>query len=116
GVPSRMNVGQILETHLGWACRGLGRQVGDTLEKVQRDGKFEPLRKQMKAIYGAETDLADLPDTDLVTAAQQLTGGVAIATPVFDGAREDDINKMLEAAGLSKSGQVKLYDGRSGEP
>jgi DNA-directed RNA polymerase subunit beta len=115
GVPSRMNVGQILETHLGWACRGLGRQIGETLEKVQRDGKFEPLRKQLKAIYGTQGDIADMSDDQMMEFGGQLAGGVPIATPVFDGAREDDINKMLDMAGLSRSGQVTLFDGRTGE-
>jgi DNA-directed RNA polymerase subunit beta len=115
GVPSRMNVGQILETHLGWACRGLGRQIGEIAEKVRRDGKFEPLRKQLKAIYGSDPLVANLDDGQVMELADQLSNGVAIATPVFDGAREDDINKMLDLAGLSRSGQVMLQDGRTGE-
>jgi DNA-directed RNA polymerase subunit beta len=115
GVPSRMNVGQILETHLGWACRGLGRQIGDMLDKVQRDGKYDPLRKQLKTIYGNEGDIAGMDDAQVTAFAQQLSAGVPIATPVFDGAHEEDINKMLDLAGLSRSGQVTLYDGRTGE-
>jgi DNA-directed RNA polymerase subunit beta len=116
GVPSRMNVGQILETHLGWACHGLGRQIGDLVSKYRRDGKIEGLRKQLKMIYGTEAPLGELEDDQLAEMASNLTNGVPIATPVFDGAHEEDINKMLEQAGLNKSGQVTLYDGRSGEP
>jgi DNA-directed RNA polymerase subunit beta len=115
GVPSRMNVGQILETHLGWACRGLGRQIGETLEKVRRDNKFDPLRKQLKAIYGNEGEIGEMSDAQLTEFGEQLSAGVPIATPVFDGAHEEDINKMLDMAGLSRSGQVTLFDGRTGE-
>ncbi len=116
GVPSRMNVGQILETHLGWACHGLGRQIGEIVAKFRRDGKIDPLRKQLKAIYGTDAPLGEFADDQLAEMASNLTNGVPIATPVFDGAHEEDINKMLEQAGLNKSGQVTLYDGRSGEP
>ncbi len=116
GVPSRMNVGQILETHLGWACNGLGRQIGDLVSKYRRDSKAEPLRKHMKTIFGTDGNLGDLKDEELAEIADGMVDGIHIATPVFDGAHEVDINKMLELAGLSVSGQVQLYDGRTGEP
>jgi len=115
GVPSRMNVGQILETHLGWACAGLGRQLGETLDKVRRDGKYEPLRKQLKSIYGSDERLGQIEESGLEELTENLRFGVPIATPVFDGAKEADIVVMLEQAGLSNSGQVKLLDGRTGE-
>src|SRR5262249_48350583 len=114
GVPSRMNVGQILETHLGWACHGLGKQIGDLGSRYRQYGKVDPLRKQLKTIYGTEAPLGEFADDQLAEMASNLTHGVPIATPVFDGAHEDDINKMLEAAGMNKSGQVTLYDGRTG--
>ncbi len=115
GVPSRMNVGQILETHLGWACSGLGRQIGETLDKVKRDGKYEPLRKQLKAFYHDDERLKELDEAGMSELAENLRPGIPIATPVFDGAKEKDIVDMLEQAGLSGSGQMTLYDGRTGE-
>jgi DNA-directed RNA polymerase subunit beta len=115
GVPSRMNVGQILETHLGWACAGLGRQIGDVMDKVKRDGKFEPLRRALKHIYGNDERLAELNEGDYAELAENLRAGVPIATPVFDGAKEKDIVDMLRQAGLTESGQVTLFDGRTGE-
>ena len=115
GVPSRMNVGQILETHLGWACSGMGKRIGETLAKVQRDGKYEPLRKQLKGIYGDTEGLAELSDGEVDELGRNLSKGITIATPVFDGAREKDIETMLEQAGLDKSGQSTVYDGRTGE-
>src|SRR5471032_625896 len=115
GVPSRMNVGQILETHLGWACSGLGRQTGDMLDKVKRDGKHEPLRRHLKSIYGNDERLGELDEDGLLELADNLRLGVPIATPVFDGAKEADIVDMLEQAGLTSSGQMTLYDGRTGE-
>ena len=115
GVPSRMNVGQILETHLGWACSGMGKRIGETLAKVQRDGKYEPLRKQLKGIYGDADGLADLSDSEVDELGRNLSKGITIATPVFDGAREKDIEQMLEQAGLDKSGQSVVFDGRTGE-
>jgi DNA-directed RNA polymerase subunit beta len=117
GVPSRMNVGQILETHLGWASAGLGRQIGDMMaQHVKRDMKA--IRDRLKEIYGEDDynrDIKRLDDEDLIELAHNLTHGVPFATPVFDGAREDDIVKMLSQAGLDSSGQVTLTDGRSGE-
>ena len=115
GVPSRMNVGQILETHLGWACAGLGRQIGDMLDKVKRDGKSEPLRRQLKSFYGNDERLNEVDDEALLELADNLRPGIPIATPVFDGAKEADIVDMLEQAGLTHSGQMTLYDGRTGE-
>jgi DNA-directed RNA polymerase subunit beta len=115
GVPSRMNVGQILETHLGWACAGLGHQIGDVLDKVKRDGKYEPLRRQLKHIYVNDDRLAQIDEPGLMELAENLRPGVPIATPVFDGAKEKDIVEMLDQAGLTESGQVTLYDGRTGE-
>ncbi len=116
GVPSRMNVGQILETHLGWACAGLGKKIGDLLDGYKDTKKVKPLRDELSRIYGKHEELDGLDDTQLVEAAQNLRRGVPIATPVFDGAREEDIAAMLKDAGLNTSGQVQLYDGRSGEP
>jgi DNA-directed RNA polymerase subunit beta len=118
GVPSRMNVGQILETHLGWACNGLGRQVTEMLEAVQRGAKIDGLRKKLKEVYGPEvfkSEIADFGDDELIELAGNLHQGIPIATPVFDGAREEDITNMLTQAGLDVSGQVKLIDGRTGE-
>ncbi len=118
GVPSRMNVGQILETHLGWACSGLGTQIGEMLDEVQRGAKMEPLRKKLKQVYGDKTykeDFADLDDGSVIELSENLRHGVPIATPVFDGAREEDISEMLDQAGLNRSGQVTLVDGRTGE-
>jgi len=115
GVPSRMNVGQILETHLGWACAGLGKMLGETLDKVKRDGKYEPLRKQLKAFYEDDERLKELDEAGMAELGENLRSGVPISTPVFDGAKEKDIVEMLEQAGLSGSGQMTLYDGRTGE-
>ncbi|HEV2570132.1 DNA-directed RNA polymerase subunit beta [Methylocella sp. CPCC 101449] len=115
GVPSRMNVGQILETHLGWACAGLGKQVGETVNAYLRDGNVKPLRDKLGEIYGKDETVKSLDDKSLVELGQNLRRGVPIATPVFDGAREKDIVEMLGQAGLASSGQVTLFDGRTGE-
>ncbi len=115
GVPSRMNVGQILETHLGWAAAGLGRQVSQAVDAYLRTHDIEPLRERMKAIY-SESELAGLTDQDLAEVGNNLRRGVPMATPVFNGAKEADIETMLEMAGLDRSGQSTLYDGRTGEP
>jgi DNA-directed RNA polymerase subunit beta len=115
GVPSRMNVGQILETHLGWACAGLGKQVGDTVNAYLRDKNTKPLRNKLVEIYGAKSEIMDLDDEAVVELGENLRRGVPVATPVFDGAREKDIVGMLERAGLDRSGQVTLYDGCTGE-
>jgi DNA-directed RNA polymerase subunit beta len=115
GVPSRMNVGQILETHLGWACAGLGRQVGETVNQYLRKGDVKPLRSKLKEIYGANETIQSLDDKDVVELGENLRRGIPIATPVFDGAREKDIVEMLKMANYDSSGQVVLYDGRTGE-
>ena len=117
GVPSRMNVGQILETHLGWACAGLGQQVQASLDEVKRGGKIDGLRKDLNETYGKlyNSDIKGLNDEQLLDLAVNVSDGVPIATPVFDGAREEDILEMLSQAGLDLSGQVTLVDGRTGE-
>ncbi|MCP4341108.1 MAG: DNA-directed RNA polymerase subunit beta [Desulfobulbaceae bacterium] len=119
GVPSRMNVGQILETHLGWACEALGRQVNDMLEEVKA-GKSttDDLRDKLKDIYGDKhykEDIKPLEEDGVEWLAKSISKGVPIATPVFDGAHEADIVEMLDKAGLNSSGQVTLFDGRTGE-
>jgi len=119
GVPSRMNVGQILETHLGWASHGLGLRIGEVLEGVRRNGGSDrKLRQMLGQIYdGADrSQIEALPDQQLLELADGLTHGVPMASPVFDGAREEDIVGMLQKAGLASSGQVTLVDGRTGEP
>jgi len=115
GVPSRMNVGQIFETHLGWACAGLGKQISDLLHAWQNGGQRKALVERLQAIYGKDQELPD-SDEDLLELARNLEKGVPIATPVFDGAHIADIENLLEAAGLEKSGQVQLYDGQTGDP
>jgi len=119
GVPSRMNVGQILETHLGWATRGIGRQIGDIMASLDENAKSSDLRKKLADVYGKETaseDIDGMSDDAVAELAGNLQKGVPIATPVFDGATEQDINEHLEMAGLDVSGQVQLVDGRTGEP
>ncbi len=118
GVPSRMNVGQILETHLGWACAGMGRKIGNLLEAA-RDAATKELRKGLEEVYGKEvfnSDIASMDDDQILELSRNLSRGVPIATPVFDGAHEGDIVDMLQDAGLEESGQVTLVDGRTGEP
>jgi DNA-directed RNA polymerase subunit beta len=115
GVPSRMNVGQILETHLGWACRGLGRQIGDILEQWEAGAATrDDLIAKFKDVYGEEQVLPR-SNEEVKELAGNLVRGVPIATPVFDGAHEVDIVEMLKKAGLEESGQVTLFDGRTGE-
>jgi len=113
GVPSRMNVGQILETHTGWACRGLGRIIQNALDEFHQNNDVEGLKKALKTAYGEEQELP-AEDSEIIELAGNLRNGVPMATPVFDGARESDINAMLERAGLDSSGQVKMFDGRTG--
>ncbi|WCL55628.1 DNA-directed RNA polymerase subunit beta [Gimibacter soli] len=119
GVPSRMNVGQILETHLGWASRGLGRQIDAKLEAVRHGkDKADSLRSMFKDIYGEgqyDSEISELSDDQVVELAGNLTNGVPMATPVFDGAGEANVVEHLKQAGLDTSGQVDLYDGRTGE-
>src|SRR5271157_1292415 len=120
GVPSRMNVGQILETHLGWACATLGAQIGALVEEYRRTGAArQELLDKLRDIYGEEVfanEIAILDTEQLMEMADNLKKGVPIATPVFDGARMSDIEAMLVRAGLNTSGQVVLVDGRTGEP
>jgi DNA-directed RNA polymerase subunit beta len=115
GVPSRMNVGQILETHLGWAAKGLGLRVAEMLRANEGVAK---MRKFVDKIYnsaGKREDIASLSDEEVMELARNLQGGVPFATPVFDGATEDEIKDMLEIAGLPRTGQVELFDGRTGD-
>jgi DNA-directed RNA polymerase subunit beta len=114
GVPSRMNVGQIFETHLGWACAGVGKQIAGLLDDWQRGGQRQALIDHLQAVYGKDQELPDT-DEDLIELARNLSKGVPIATPVFDGAHIDDIEDMLEFAGLDRSGQSILYNGQTGE-
>ncbi len=119
GVPSRMNVGQILETHLGWATRGIGHQIGSIMSSLDENGKSTQIRKKLAEVYGKETsdeDIDSMSDEAVSELAGNLRKGVPIATPVFDGATETEINEHLEMAGLDISGQVQLVDGRTGEP
>ncbi len=118
GVPSRMNVGQILETHMGWAARGLGLKIDDALDEYRRSGDMTPVRDALKIAYGDEVyseAFADRDEDSLLEAAGNVTRGVPIATPVFDGAKEADVNDALMRAGFSESGQSDLFDGRTGE-
>jgi len=118
GVPSRMNVGQILETHMGWAARGLGVQIDEALQEYRRNGDLSPVKLAMRHAYGDETYddiIAGLDDDHLIESAQQVTRGVPIATPVFDGAKEADVNDALRRAGFDQSGQSIVFDGRTGE-
>ena len=120
GVPSRMNVGQILETHLGWASAGLGRQVGAALEAYESANAADltPIRAKLKEVYGDavyKEEIEELNDDQVMELTRNVTRGIPFATPVFDGAREEDIVRMLKQAGLDSSGQVWLQDGRTGE-
>jgi DNA-directed RNA polymerase subunit beta len=115
GVPSRMNVGQILETHLGWACRGLGNKIGEALNAYYQSHKAKPLKDMLKTIYGEDKAVAALKEDQVIEVSETLKAGVPVATPVFDGAHEGDVTGLLEAAGLDASGQVTLYDGRTGD-
>ena len=114
GVPSRMNVGQIFETHLGWASAGLGKQITALTEAWQAGGQRQALLERLREIYGPDEVLPDT-DEELLELARNLGKGVPMATPVFDGAHISDIEDHLEMAGLHKSGQVTLYDGQTGE-
>jgi DNA-directed RNA polymerase subunit beta len=121
GLPSRMNVGQILETHLGWAAAGLGRQINDTLAKmaIAEHKDIKALRTTLDHVYEDNDivkEIQGMSDYDVVELATNLTSAVPMATPAFDGAHEADINHQLKKANLDTSGQVTLYDGRTGEP
>ena len=119
GVPSRMNVGQILETHLGWAAKELGKQLNELCEQYKRGEKtIDELNAQLKTIYGEKQynkQIAVLSEDEKMEMISNLKKGIPMATPVFDGANGDDINNMLTLAGLPTSGQIDLYDGRTGE-
>ncbi len=115
GVPSRMNVGQILETHTGWAAAGLGRIVEQSIEQWQQDNNVDQLRGALQTVYGEAQELPEDAD-ELVELAENVTSGVPIATPVFEGARESNIVELLKKAGFDSSGQETLFDGRTGEP
>ncbi|MBR0739083.1 DNA-directed RNA polymerase subunit beta [Bradyrhizobium liaoningense] len=116
GVPSRMNVGQILETHLGWACAGLGKRIGQTVDAYLSKQDIKPLKETLKRVYGEDETIKTLNDNELIELGHNLSRGVPIATPVFDGAKEADIEEMLKLAGLDASGQSTVYDGRTGDP
>lgn len=134
GVPSRMNVGQILETHLGWACYGVGKRVRELIEQVcesnvrirdaapKANGKLQPVAQEVrevlsKAMVGKDSSFVEgLPDLDVLELGQKVTGGVNIATPVFEGAAESEIREMLSLANFAEHGRTQLYDGRTGEP
>ncbi len=118
GVPSRMNVGQILETHLGWACANLGRQIGDLVARLDEPEVKQALLRKYETIYGPEVrkEIEAYDERAFAELGQNLTHGVPIATPVFDGAHEPDIVRLLEEAGCHSSGQSTLIDGRTGEP
>ena len=119
GVPSRMNVGQILETHLGWAAKELGKQLNEMCEQYKRGEKtLADLNNRLKEIYGEKqykAQIEPLKKDEKMELISNLKNGIPMATPVFDGASGDDINRMLEMAGLPTSGQIDLYDGRTGE-
>ncbi|MDH6258263.1 DNA-directed RNA polymerase subunit beta [Bradyrhizobium sp. BR13661] len=115
GVPSRMNVGQILETHLGWACAGLGKRIGQTVDAYLSKQDIRPLKETLKKVYGEDETIKTLNDNELLELGHNLSRGVPIATPVFDGAKESDIEEMLKLAGLDASGQSTVYDGRTGD-
>ncbi len=116
GVPSRMNVGQVLETHLGWAGKGLGKKINEMITSHQKVGE---IRKFLDAIYnkteGQSEDLKSFSDDEIMELARNLTKGVPFATPVFDGVTEEEIKNLLELAGLPRSGQTQLFDGRTGD-
>jgi DNA-directed RNA polymerase subunit beta len=117
GVPSRMNIGQVLETHLGWAAKGLGHRIGEMLEA---NAKLSDVRGFLGDIYNSDrkdrVKMADFSDEEVAIMAANLREGVPMATPVFDGADEAEIKHLLKLAGLPESGQTTLYDGRTGDP
>jgi DNA-directed RNA polymerase subunit beta len=121
GVPSRMNVGQVLETHLGWAAKGLGIKIGKMLEAKydQEKSKVIAIRDYLNKIYnssGRKENLDSFSDEEILEMANNLIAGVPMATQVFDGASEDEIRTMLKLADLPEHGQITLYDGLTGEP
>ena len=116
GVPSRMNVGQLLEVHLGWASKELGKKIGELVEKSKNLSEVKPFVEKIYSSTGKKEELEKLSDKEFKELCENLKSGVPMATPVFDGASEEEIKKMLELADLPSSGQAQLYDGRTGEP
>jgi DNA-directed RNA polymerase subunit beta len=117
GVPSRMNVGQVLEVHLGWAAKGLGHKIASMLDE-QKKTMVAEIRAFLEKIYnsfGKKEDISSFSDEEIIELAKNLRGGVPMATPVFDGIKEEDIKSLLQMADLPESGQVQLYDGRTGD-
>jgi len=115
GVPSRMNVGQVLEVHLGYAAKGLGEQINKLLEEK----KYNDLKEKLRRLFSKpdeESMINEMIDEELIDFAENYRNGLHMATPVFDGAKEDEIKVLLDEAGLSTLGQTTLYDGRNGEP
>ena len=119
GVPSRMNIGQILETHLGWAAYGIGKQISKSLDLARKEGNINQLKQSLASFYEANKDsnleIQNMNDDQLVELAGNLEKGVTFATPVFDGTNTEEITNLLDKAGFDNSGQVYLHDGRSGE-
>jgi DNA-directed RNA polymerase subunit beta len=115
GVPSRMNIGQILETHLGWAAKGVGLRIGEMLDAQAEIAKIRGYLAEVYGCGGRPEDVASLTDGEVLELAANLRGGLPVATPVFDGANETEIKRLLELAGLPRDGQTVLYDGRTGE-
>ncbi len=115
GVPSRMNVGQILETHLGWAAKGLGQKIGAMLTAKAKIGELRAFLDKVYNTSGKNEDIGELSDQEVLDLASQLSKGVPFATPVFDGAHESEIRQMLELADLPSTGQIALIDGRTGD-
>jgi len=118
GVPSRMNVGQILETHLGWACVGLGKKIGKLIDDYKKNNQKKELYEKLQMIYGDDLTKKLLDNNnsrELDDLKYEISDGISIATPVFDGAKENDIVDFLNEAGLDNTGQVKMIDGRTGE-
>ena len=119
GVPSRMNIGQILETHLGWAAYGIGKQISQSLDMAKKEGNIIQLKESLSSFYEQNKDsnieITKMNDDQLIELAGNLEKGVTFATPVFDGTNTQEITNLLDKAGFDNSGQVHLYDGRSGE-
>ena len=119
GVPSRMNIGQILETHLGWAAYGIGKQISQSLDMARKEGNIIQLKESLSSFYeqnkDSNTEISNMNDDQLIELAGNLEKGVTFATPVFDGTNTHEITNLLDKAGFDNSGQVHLFDGRSGE-
>jgi DNA-directed RNA polymerase subunit beta len=115
GVPSRMNVGQVLEAHLGWAAKGVGYRIGEMLDAQRKAAEIRQFLDKVYNTSGKKEDIKSLTDDEVMELCGNLRRGVPMATPVFDGAAESEIKAMLDLAGLPRSGQTTLYDGRTGE-